>query len=72
MLLSREATRGERVQLSSGMKPIFILAVIIGSYLGLSDAKSFWSKSPAGYGPDDSDNYVLKTGYPVGNGKLGG
>ncbi|KAI0445071.1 Six-hairpin glycosidase-like protein [Xylaria telfairii] len=53
------------------MKPIFIPAVIIGSCLTLSDAKSFWSKSPAGYGPDDSDNYVLKTGYPVGNGKLG-
>ncbi|KAI1150374.1 Six-hairpin glycosidase-like protein [Nemania diffusa] len=32
---------------------------------------SFWSKSPAGYGPSDSDNYLLKTGYPIGNGKLG-
>ncbi|KAK5630894.1 hypothetical protein RRF57_006609 [Xylaria bambusicola] len=53
------------------MKSVLATAVIAGSYLGLSDAKSLWSRSPAKYGPDDSDNYILKTGYPVGNGKLG-
>ncbi|KAI3330557.1 Six-hairpin glycosidase-like protein [Ustulina deusta] len=53
------------------MKSKLITAVIVGDCLRLSDAKSLWSRSPAGYGPDDSDNYLLKTGYPVGNGKLG-
>ncbi|KAI0965276.1 Six-hairpin glycosidase-like protein [Xylaria arbuscula] len=49
----------------------FGIVLIVGSCLGFSDAKSLWSTSPAGYGPNDSDNYILKTGYPVGNGKLG-
>ncbi|KAI1313178.1 Six-hairpin glycosidase-like protein [Xylaria venustula] len=53
------------------MKLSFGIAVVIGGYLRFSDAKSLWSTSPAGYGPSDSDNYILKTGYPVGNGKLG-
>ncbi|TGJ76148.1 hypothetical protein E0Z10_g10919 [Xylaria hypoxylon] len=44
---------------------------LVGGFLRPSVAKSLWSRSPAGYGPDDSDNYLLKTGYPVGNGKLG-
>ncbi|KAI1361047.1 Six-hairpin glycosidase-like protein [Xylaria arbuscula] len=52
------------------MKSLLTTAVIASS-LGLSSARSLWSRSPAGYGPDDSDNYILKTGYPVGNGKLG-
>lgn len=34
--------------------------------------KVLWSSSPATYGPRESDKYILKTGYPVGNGKLGG
>ncbi|RYC65718.1 hypothetical protein CHU98_g523 [Xylaria longipes] len=53
------------------MKLKFITTVVFGSCLGLSEAKSLWSRSPAEYGSDDSDNYMLKTGYPVGNGKLG-
>ncbi|KAI0514338.1 Six-hairpin glycosidase-like protein [Xylaria bambusicola] len=53
------------------MKSVLMPAGIAGSYLSLSDAKSLWSRSPATYGPDDSDSYILKTGYPVGNGKLG-
>ncbi|KAI0805624.1 Six-hairpin glycosidase-like protein [Xylaria sp. FL0064] len=53
------------------MRSTLIITIIAGSYLKPSDAKSLWSRSPAGYGPDDSDNYILKTGYPVGNGKLG-
>ncbi|KAI1348385.1 Six-hairpin glycosidase-like protein [Xylaria sp. FL0043] len=53
------------------MRSTLIITIIVGGYLKPSDAKSLWSRSPAGYGPDDSDNYILKTGYPVGNGKLG-
>ncbi|KAI0397029.1 glycoside hydrolase family 95 protein [Xylariaceae sp. FL0594] len=53
------------------MKPSSFTAAIIGSCLALSAAKSLWSKSPATYGSRDSDAYLLKTGYPVGNGKLG-
>lgn len=35
-------------------------------------ARSFWSSSPATYGSKDKDSYLLKTGYPIGNGRLGG
>lgn len=35
-------------------------------------AKSLWSTTPATYGNDSNDAFVLKTGYLVGNGKLGG
>ncbi|KAI0407420.1 Six-hairpin glycosidase-like protein [Xylaria palmicola] len=55
----------------SRMRSALIPCAIASGLLGLSDAKSLWSRNPAGYGPDDSDNYLLKTGYPVGNGKLG-
>ncbi|KAI1108548.1 glycoside hydrolase family 95 protein [Nemania sp. NC0429] len=53
------------------MKPTLITTAIVGGGLTLSSAKSLWSRQPAGYGPDDSDTYLLKTGYPIGNGKLG-
>ncbi|KAL1861432.1 hypothetical protein VTK73DRAFT_7114 [Phialemonium thermophilum] len=36
-----------------------------------TQAKSLWSSKPATFGPQSSDDYILKTGYPVGNGKLG-
>ncbi|KAI1751610.1 Six-hairpin glycosidase-like protein [Xylaria castorea] len=71
ILHSRGAIRGKRVWLFPRMKSTLIATVVFGSLLGLSDAKSLWSRSPAGYGSDDSDDYLLKTGYPVGNGKLG-
>ncbi|KAI0531756.1 Six-hairpin glycosidase-like protein [Xylaria digitata] len=70
-LLSRGAVGGKKVQLHSRMKSTLIAAATVGGFLRLSNAKSLWSMSPAGYGPDNSDNYLLKTGYPVGNGKLG-
>jgi hypothetical protein len=54
------------------MKSKLLTAAAIGSCLSFSDAKFLWAKSPATYGPSDSDTYLLKTGYPVGNGKLGG
>ncbi|OLN97405.1 Alpha-fucosidase A [Colletotrichum chlorophyti] len=35
------------------------------------EARSLWSSVPAAFGDRDGDDYVLKTGYPIGNGKLG-
>ncbi|KAH0429370.1 hypothetical protein CcaCcLH18_08492 [Colletotrichum camelliae] len=42
----------------------------LGSF-ALCEARSFWSSVPATFGDRDGDGYILKTGYPVGNGKLG-
>ncbi|KAI1176086.1 Six-hairpin glycosidase-like protein [Nemania sp. FL0916] len=53
------------------MKSSYIIAGVVGGFVKLSDAKSLWSTTPAGYGPDDSDDYILKSGYPIGNGRLG-
>ncbi|KAI1165183.1 glycoside hydrolase family 95 protein [Nemania serpens] len=53
------------------MRSTSITAAIISGCLTFSNTKSLWSRKPAGYGPDDSDSYLLKTGYPIGNGKLG-
>ncbi|KOS17015.1 Alpha-fucosidase A [Escovopsis weberi] len=36
-----------------------------------AEARKLWASTPATYGSQDSDNYLLKTAYPVGNGKLG-
>jgi alpha-L-fucosidase 2 len=41
-------------------------------YLVLGEAKALWSSVPAAYGPQSSNDYILMTGYPLGNGKLGG
>lgn len=38
--------------------------------LPLVAGKSLWSTVPAQFGVDDA--YILKTGYLIGNGKLGG
>ncbi|KAF4878140.1 Alpha-fucosidase A [Colletotrichum siamense] len=43
---------------------------LLGSF-ALCEARSFWSSVPATFGDRDGDGYILKTGYPVGNGKLG-
>lgn len=53
--------------LLSASRTLLLLATA-GSAL----ARSLWSSSPATYGPKDSDGYILKTGYPLGNGRLGG
>lgn len=45
-----------------------LLARIVSPVL----ARSLWSKVPATYGSSDRDDYILKTGYLIGNGKLGG
>ncbi|KAJ5016346.1 Alpha-fucosidase A [Colletotrichum sp. SAR 10_99] len=43
---------------------------LLGSF-AFCEARSFWSSVPATFGDRDGDGYILKTGYPVGNGKLG-
>lgn len=40
--------------------------------LALCEARSLWSSAPATFGGKSADTYLLKAGYPVGNGKLGG
>ncbi|KAK5994089.1 Alpha-fucosidase A [Cladobotryum mycophilum] len=37
----------------------------------LAEARSFWASAPATYGSQNTDQYMLKTAYPVGNGRLG-
>lgn len=49
----------------------FTLTAALAS-LDVVAAKELWSTNPAGYAPMRDANYILKTGYPVGNGKLGG
>ena len=38
----------------------------------LATARSLWSSKPATHAFRASKDYLLKTGYAVGNGKLGG
>ncbi|KAJ2987284.1 hypothetical protein NUW58_g4591 [Xylaria curta] len=71
MLFSHGAIEGRKAFTLLEMKSTLVAAFIVGGCLGPSNAKSLWSRSPAGYGPDNSNEYLLKTGYPVGNGKLG-
>lgn len=50
-----------------------ISARLVGTiWFGLATGRSFWSSTPAGYGSQIADDYVLKTAYPLGNGRLGG
>ncbi|RYP72326.1 hypothetical protein DL771_004300 [Monosporascus sp. 5C6A] len=44
---------------------------VIGVWVTVTSARSLWSTIPAAFGPQVSDDWILKTGYPVGNGRLG-
>ncbi|CAH0024805.1 unnamed protein product [Clonostachys rhizophaga] len=46
-------------------------SLIVTIWFGLATGRSFWSSTPAGYGSQLADDYVLKTAYPLGNGRLG-
>ncbi|KAI9166450.1 Alpha-fucosidase A [Paramyrothecium foliicola] len=37
----------------------------------LTEARTFWASEPATYGTRDDAEYILKTAYPMGNGRLG-
>ncbi|KAL2817695.1 alpha-fucosidase A [Aspergillus cavernicola] len=50
--------------------PISLLAVT-SAILGGSNGKSLRSSSPASYGTIGRSDYILQTGYVVGNGKVG-
>lgn len=55
------------------LKMISILGLKLVAFVcsvQLTAGKSLWSSVPATYG--DDDEYILKTGYLLGNGKLGG
>lgn len=52
-------------------KKSFLVAALLSTGLGV-DARSLWSSHPATHGPKSSDDYILKTSYPIGNGRLGG
>ncbi|CAG2006580.1 unnamed protein product [Fusarium graminearum] len=45
--------------------------LIASAALDLVSAKELWSSKPASYTKQGSAEYLLRTGYPVGNGKLG-
>ena len=47
-------------------------ALVACSAFGSAAARSLWSSKPATHAYRASDDYLLKTAYPVGNGKLGG
>lgn len=53
------------------MLPERIILVLVGASQVIA-GKSLWSSVPATFGTTSNDEYVLKTGYPLGNGKLGG
>lgn len=46
--------------------------LLVSSWAAVAQARTFWSSVPASFGPQDSDDWILKTGYPLGNGRLGG
>lgn len=49
---------------------LFLLGVGLTSMVFGVEGKSLWSSSPGTYG--SGNNYILKSGYPVGNGILAG
>lgn len=53
---------------------MLILAVrgLLSGCVPVAAAKSLWSSAPATYGSSDDESYILKTGFLLGNGKLGG
>ena len=48
-----------------------LVAALLSTGLGV-DGRSLWSSQPATHGAQSSDEYILKTAYPIGNGRLGG
>lgn len=46
--------------------------VVLTSWTLFATTKSLWSSAPATFGSSNNDDYLLKTGYLIGNGKLGG
>ncbi|RYP93568.1 hypothetical protein DL770_000310 [Monosporascus sp. CRB-9-2] len=53
------------------MRSLMHSLTVIGTWVTVTSARSLWSSIPAAFGPQDSDDWILKTGYPVGNGRLG-
>lgn len=56
-----------------GLRKNLLRRGVLFFYLGMTlvGARSLLSSTPASFGPPESNEYILKTGYPVGNGRLG-
>lgn len=54
------------------MKVTALQALVACSGLGRAAGRSLWSSSPATHAYRASDDYLLKTGYVLGNGNMGG
>jgi hypothetical protein len=67
---STEACRDENMGDSINFKKTIAVALLQVATLG--SARSLWSAQPATYAPQSSDETILKTTYPIGNGRLGG
>lgn len=69
--LSENASGGGSLPEMLGVR-VLTLSTLLMTAVSVGSAKSLWSSTPATYGSTDDDDYILKTGYLIGNGKLGG
>ncbi|KAI1083222.1 glycoside hydrolase family 95 protein-like protein [Whalleya microplaca] len=51
--------------------PTTLHLFLLGFGIGLAESKSLRSSVPATFGPGNTDDWILKTGYPIGNGRIG-
>ncbi|KAH7033636.1 Six-hairpin glycosidase-like protein [Microdochium trichocladiopsis] len=48
-----------------------LLGITIAALAASAHARTLWSSKPADAGPRSGQEYILKTAYPLGNGRLG-
>lgn len=53
------------------LRPLALLLCASATPLAAATRGALWSSSPATYGSSGDDDYILNTGYLLGNGKLG-
>lgn len=58
--------------LSNSNKQLVCIAAAALSCCTAVEAKTLWSSKPADAGPREGPEYILKSAYPIGNGRLGG
>ncbi|VUC34742.1 unnamed protein product [Clonostachys rosea] len=49
----------------------WLVAFVFGSLILVTQGRVLWSKTPATHGFKNEEGYILKTAYPLGNGRLG-
>lgn len=57
---------------SNSNKQLVCVAAAALSCCTVVEAKTLWSSKPADAGPREGPEYILKSAYPIGNGRLGG